>query len=66
MNLESVLQQKQNQFNELQRKLSILRGYNIEVSYTLELTQEEQVKYAKIGSFWLWYDINKSKYDYKI
>ena len=67
----SVIEQKKEQYAQLEQKLSVLRRYNSEivVSYTTKLTLEEQIRYANKGLFVLWSDIyGKSriyKYDYK-
>lgn len=69
MSIEKILEAKQKQYDELQRKLSTLSGYNFDISYTLKLTIYEQIKYAKLGLFYLRYDITrKSKiyHDYKV
>ena len=54
-----VLIQKEHQLVQLKQKLATLQGHNLDVSYTLDLNIYEQVRYAKIGLFWLGYDINK-------
>lgn len=58
--LEDILSNKQAQFDELKSKLSTLQNSGILFASTLDIN--EQIKYAIIGSFYLWADINgKSK-----
>ena len=64
-NLERILQEKSARFVELQRKLSALYNQEITVSYTLDLDWNEQVKYAKLGSFLTFYDLQNYGKKYK-
>ena len=57
--LDEILVHKQEQFDELKSKLSTLRKG---ILYPSTLDINEQIKYAILGSFYLWADINnKSK-----
>jgi len=49
---------KQVKFNQLEKKLSLLTNHSIEISYDLNLTQKEQIYYAKVGLFEYWCDLN--------
>lgn len=58
--LESILIQKQSQFDELKNKLSTLQ--NSGILFASLLSKNDQIKYAILGSFYLWADLNnKSK-----
>ena len=55
-----VLIRKQEQFDELKRKLHTLQ--NSVILFASLLSKDDQIKYAIIGSFYLWSDLNnKSK-----
>ena len=59
MDLNVVLEIKQQRLKELESIIKALETPNptIEVSYTLNLTKQEQIYYAKLGAYSLWYDI---------
>lgn len=58
-----IMSAKEMRKQDLQNKLDVLKANKrLKVSYTLDLTKEEQIKYANIGMFYYWFDLNgKSK-----
>ena len=64
---ESFLQQKQNQIGDMLQKYDTLRSptLGVDISYSLDLTYDEQVKYANIGMFHYWADLNNRSTVYK-
>lgn len=65
--LDKVLQQKQSQYSDLFEKLNTLTSpvLNVSVSYSLGLDYNEQIKYAKIGIFHYYTDLNNLSTIYK-
>ena len=58
--LESILIHKQDQFDELKNKLHTLQ--NSGILFASLLSKNDQIKYAILGNFYLWADLNnKSK-----
>ena len=64
MDIFGVIDWKCSIIGELERKLRLLDCTNseIEVSYDLNLSREEQMTYSKIGLFSLNYDLRDSYY----
>jgi len=65
--LESILEHKQAQYDDLLEKHNTLNSpvSSVAVSYSIDLDYNEQVKYAKIGMFHYWADLNKKSNMYK-
>lgn len=63
----TLTQQKQTQYDDLFQKYNTLNSpvSSVAVSYSLDLDYEEQIKYAKIGMFHYWADLNRKSTLYK-
>lgn len=67
MAIDKVLLQKEAMRQELEPKVTTLHSPSSEVSisYTLGLGLEEQIKYGKIGLYWLTVDLRNEYYKQK-
>jgi len=64
--LEQVIREKEIRAAQLQDKLNVLQtSSDVEISYTINLTQAEQINYAKLGIYHLFRDLNGYNKDYK-